>query len=164
MTNFNPIDNTDDDELAVNQSLDALFEEASTPTKKKHTDEISRFNNNLLSFISPLSKQLHRDIAENSPVNLCHHTKETLRESRKHMLESIQYILDYGKVDVNPEAAKIFDDLEKYVQKSKLEIQKLPLLEKVKMPQKGRIEFAAFNDKKTETRTKTKGSRRLIIN
>jgi hypothetical protein len=105
MTNFNPIDNTDDDELAANQSLDALFEEASTPTKKKHTNEISRFNDNLLSFISPLSKQLHQDIAENSPANLCHHTKETIRESRKHMLESIQYIIDYGKVDVNPKAA-----------------------------------------------------------
>jgi hypothetical protein len=39
MTNFDPIDNTDDDELAVNQSLDALFEEASTPTNKKHTME-----------------------------------------------------------------------------------------------------------------------------
>jgi hypothetical protein len=49
MTNFDPIDNTDDDELAVNQSLDALFEEASTPTKKKDTNEISCFNNNLLS-------------------------------------------------------------------------------------------------------------------
>jgi hypothetical protein len=33
------------------------------------------------------------------------------------MLESIQYILDYGKVDVNPKAAKFFNDLEKYVQK-----------------------------------------------
>ena len=54
---------------------------------------------------------------ENSPANLCHHTKETLRESQKHMLESIQYILDYGKVDVNPKAAKFFNDLEKYVQK-----------------------------------------------
>lgn len=54
---------------------------------------------------------------ENSPANLCHHTKETLRESWKHMLESIQYILDYGKVDVNPKAAKFFNDLEKYVQK-----------------------------------------------
>jgi hypothetical protein len=89
MTNFDPIDNTDDNKLAVNQSLDALFEEASKLTKKKHTNEISRFNNNLLSFISPSSKQLHQDIAENSPANLCHHTKETLRESRKHMLESI---------------------------------------------------------------------------
>ncbi len=35
MANFDPIDNTDDDELAVNQSLYALFEEASTPTKKE---------------------------------------------------------------------------------------------------------------------------------
>jgi hypothetical protein len=34
MANFDPIDNTDDDELAVNQSLDALFEEALTLTKK----------------------------------------------------------------------------------------------------------------------------------
>ncbi len=33
MTNFDPMDNTDDDEVAVNQSLDALFEEVSTPTK-----------------------------------------------------------------------------------------------------------------------------------
>ena len=63
------------------------------------------------------------------------------------MLESIQYILDYGKVDVNPNAAKFFNDFEKYVQKSKLEIQKLLLLEKVKTPQKGRFEFMAFNDK-----------------
>jgi hypothetical protein len=157
MTNFDPIDNTDDDELAVNQSLDVLFEEASTPTKKKHTNEISGFNDNLLSFISPSSKQLHQDIAGNSPANLCHYTKETLRESRKHMLESIQYILDYGKVDVNPKAAKKIDDLEKYVQKSKLEIQKLLLLEKVKSPQKGRIEFAAFNNKKQKPEPRLKG-------
>jgi hypothetical protein len=156
MTNFDPIDNTDDDEFAVNQSLDTLFEEASTLTKKKHTDVISFFNNNLLSFISPLSKQLHRDIAKNSPANLCHHTKETLRESWKHMLEGIQYILDYGKVDVNPKATKFFNDLEKYVQKSKLEIQKLLLLEKVKMPQKGRIEFMAFNNNKRKPESRLK--------
>jgi hypothetical protein len=61
-------------------------------------------------------------------------------------LESIQYILDYGKVDLNPEAAKIFNELKKCVQKSKLEIQKLLLMEKVMNPQKG-IEFAAFNNK-----------------
>jgi hypothetical protein len=58
---------------------------------------------------------------------------------------------------VNPEAAKFFDDLEKYVQKSKLEIQKLLLLEKVKMPQKGRIEFVAFNDKKRKPEPRLKG-------
>jgi hypothetical protein len=102
-------------------------------------------------------KKLHQDIAENIPANLCHHTKETLRESWKHMLESIQYILDYGKVDVNPKAANFFGDLEKYVQKSKLEIQKLLLLEKVKMPQKGRIEFGAFNNKKWKPEPRLKG-------
>jgi hypothetical protein len=88
----------------------------------------------MLTFISPSSKQLHQDIAENSPANLCHHTKESLWESRTHILESIQYILDYGKVDTNPKAAKIFDELEKCVQKSKLEIQKLLLMERVMNP------------------------------
>jgi hypothetical protein len=73
------------------------------------------------------------------------------------MLESIQYILDYGKVEVNPKATKCFDDLEKYVQKSKLEIQKLLLLEKVKTPQKGRIEFVAFNNKKWKQEPRLKG-------
>jgi hypothetical protein len=34
-TNFDSIDIMDDDKLAVNQSLQALFEEASTPMKKK---------------------------------------------------------------------------------------------------------------------------------
>jgi hypothetical protein len=34
MTNFDPIDNADDNELPVIQSVDALFEEALTPTKK----------------------------------------------------------------------------------------------------------------------------------
>jgi hypothetical protein len=73
------------------------------------------------------------------------------------MLERIQYILDYGKVDVNPKAAFFFDVLEKYVQKSKLEIQKLLLLEKVMTPQKERIEFVAFNDKKREPEQRLKG-------
>jgi hypothetical protein len=71
-------------------------------------------------------------------------------------LESIQYILDYGKVDVNPEAANFFDELEKCVQKSKLEIQKLLLMEKVMNPQKG-IEFAAFNNKKRKPAPRLKG-------
>jgi hypothetical protein len=73
------------------------------------------------------------------------------------MLESIQYILDYGKVDMNPEATKKIDDLEKYVQKSKLGIQKLLLLEKVKTLQKGRIEFVAFNNKKWKPEPRLKG-------
>jgi hypothetical protein len=41
--------------------------------------------------------------------------------------------------------------------KSKLEIQKLLLLEKVKTPQKGRFEFMAFNDKKWKSEPRLKG-------
>jgi hypothetical protein len=158
LTDFNPTENTpDEDKGSMKQNLDELFQKASSPTTKTHNDDISRFNDNLLSFISPSSKRLHKDIAENSPAKLCHHTKETLRESQKHMLESIQYILDYGKVDQNPEAAKVFYGLEKYVQKSKAETQKLLLLEKAKTPPPGKIKFAAFNDKKKNPEPRLRG-------
>jgi hypothetical protein len=36
------------------------------------------------------------------------------------MLTNIDYMIDYGELMNNPKAAKIFDDMEKFVQDSKL--------------------------------------------
>ena len=36
------------------------------------------------------------------------------------MLTNINYMIDYGQLINNPQAAKIFDDMEKFVQDSKL--------------------------------------------
>ncbi len=61
----------------------------------------------------------------------------------------------------NPKAAKIFDDMEKFVQDSKLKIQQLVMSDKLAKPKEGSIEFAAFTEKK-ETWAQTKETRRIV--
>jgi len=73
------------------------------------------------------------------------------------MLDNIQYIIDNGNVGSNPKVAKIFDDMEKYIQNAKSDIQRLNHLEKIQTPPKGRIEFPAFNHKKTKPQPRLKG-------
>jgi len=55
-----PVDTFDDD-------YEKLFSELNTSSK--NSNDISRFNDNTLSFLSPSTKRLHQDIAENSPAN-----------------------------------------------------------------------------------------------
>ena len=108
------------DESPIEKSLESLFEQVTSPTKTGHQSEIARFNNNTLSYISPQTKKLHSDILKNSPANLFHHNNNTIRASRKNMLTNIDYMIDYGEFMNNPKAAKIFDDMEKFVQDSKM--------------------------------------------
>jgi hypothetical protein len=52
---------------------------------KNHTD-LSRFQNNIMTYVSPMTKRLHNDIEENSPSRIRHHNAVSLRESRKNMI------------------------------------------------------------------------------
>jgi hypothetical protein len=64
------------------------------------------------------------------------------------MLKNIDYMIDYGQLMNNPKAANIFDDMEKFVQGSKLKIQQLVMSDKLTQPKEGSIEFVAFTEKK----------------
>jgi hypothetical protein len=110
------------DEIPIEKSLESLFEQVTSPTKTGHQSEIARFNDNTLSYISPQTKKLHSDILKNSPENLSCHNNDTIRASQKNMLTNIDYMIDYGELIKNPKAAKLFDDMEKCVQDSKLKI------------------------------------------
>ena len=55
------------------------------------------------------------------------------------------------------EAAEIFHEMEKYVQKCKLNLQETILLEKNKGRQLGKLEFAAYDGKKKKNKATTKG-------
>ncbi len=57
-------------------------------------------------------------------------------------------MIDYGEFMNNPKAAKIFDDMEKFVQNLKLKIQQLIMSDKLTQPKEGSIEFAAITGKK----------------
>jgi hypothetical protein len=75
------------------------------------------------------------------------------------MLYTIDWIIQYGMIEDNSDAAAIFDDMEKYVHKCKLNLQEMTLLEKNQGNRLGKLEFAAFNRKKRAT---TKGICRLV--
>lgn len=73
------------------------------------------------------------------------------------MIENIQYIIDYGNVTHNHTVATIFDDMEKYIQNAKSDIQRLNHVERIRTLPKGRIEFPAFNQKKSKPKPRLKG-------
>jgi hypothetical protein len=77
------------------------------------------------------------------------------------MLYNIDWIIQYGIIEDNADAAAIFDDMEKYVQKCKLKLQEMILLEKNQGRKLGKLEFAAFDGKK-KTRATTKGICQLV--
>jgi hypothetical protein len=93
-----------------------------TPSKECSKNEASRFDNNTLAYISPATTRLQRDISSNSAQKIRLHSSETLRESMKLMLYNIDWIIQYGMIEDNADAAAIFDDMEKYVQKCKLKL------------------------------------------
>ena len=143
------MDSTEQCEESIGKALQSKFDDAVTPLKDNPLSEFIRFtSDNTTQYMSPASRQLHHNNYENSPANICHHNTQTLQASRKNMLENIQYILDYGNVHGNAKAADIFDDMEKYIEKAKIQIMELNHVEKIKTPPKGRIEFAAFNLKR----------------
>ncbi len=64
-------------------------------------------------------------------------------------------------IEDNADAAAIFDDMEKYVQKCNLKLQEMILLEKNQGRTLGKLEVAAFDGKK-KTRATTKRICRLV--
>ncbi len=103
-------------------NYEKLFVELKTQTNNSH--DLSRFNENTLSFLSPSTKRLHQDIAENSPANLPHHNSESIRASRKNIIANVDYLIENGKIENDPESAMLFDELEKTVADFKLRLQK----------------------------------------
>jgi hypothetical protein len=100
-----------------------------------------------LTYLSPATKCLQQDKAGNKARKISLNTSETLRESRKSILYNIDWMIKNGMIEENAEAAEIFHEMEKYVQKCKLKLQETILLEKNKGRQLGKLEFAAYDGK-----------------
>ncbi len=66
-------------------------------------------------------------------------------------------MIDYGELMNNPKAAKIFDDMEKFVQDLKLKIQQLIMSDQLTKPKVGSIEFVAFAGRKKKAEPRLKG-------
>lgn len=150
----------DDDEFPNNtcqKSLESLFETLTTPSKDSDTHDISRFENNTLTYLSPATTRLHKELCGNSYEKIGGRSTMSLRTSRKSMLENIDWMIEYGMIEENAEAAKFFNEMEKFVQKSKLKLQNNILMEKNRGKQQGRLEFAAYDAKKKKPEPRLKG-------
>jgi hypothetical protein len=101
-----------------------------------------------MTYISPSTKRFHDDIVANSPSRVRHHNAESLRASRKIMISIIDYIISIREIEDDPQSAIMFDEMEKTLQKFKLELQHRKLTQPKTPPRKGMIEFPAFNGPK----------------
>jgi hypothetical protein len=62
------------------------FESGSTNdilSPNQNLNDLSRYQNNIMVYVSPSTKRLHDDIIRNSPSRVCHHNAESLRALRK---------------------------------------------------------------------------------
>ncbi len=138
------IDYDTDPNNQCTKSLELLFESLKTPAKEGPTNELSRLDNNTLTYLSPATKHLQQDIAGNSAQKISLNTSKMLRELRKSILYNIDWMIQDGMIEENAEAAEIFHEMEKYVQKCKLKLQETILLEKNKGRQLGKLEFVSM--------------------
>jgi hypothetical protein len=60
-------------------------------------------------------------------------------------------------IEDNADSAAIFDDMEKYVEKCKLKLQEMILVEKNQGRRLGKLEFAAFDGKTKKPEPRLKG-------
>ena len=155
-------DNQSYEEIHVDDVEDQLyFESASINdilTPHQNPNDLSRYQNNIMTYVSPSTKCLHDDIVENSPSRICHHDAESLWASCKNMISIIDYINSIGEIEEDPQTAIMFDKMEKKnLQKFKLELQQQKILQPKTPPRKGMIEFPAFNGPKKKPEPRLKG-------
>ena len=151
------IDDEEQDEESVLDYFDNANAIDDFISPLKHHNDLSRFQNNIMTYLSPMTKRLHNEIQENSPSRLLHHNAVSLRESRKNMISIIDYIIDNGNIDEDPQTAILFDKMEKTLQMIKLEFQQLKISQPKTPPRKGMIEFPAFNAPKKKPEPRLKG-------
>jgi hypothetical protein len=114
------VDNLDD-QFNFEGSTDDIHSPNQNPT------ELSRYRDNIMTYVSPSTKRLHDDIIRNSPSRVRHHNTASLSASRKNMISIIEDIITIGEIEEDPQSAFMFDEMEKTLQKYKLELQQRKL-------------------------------------
>jgi hypothetical protein len=120
-----------DDEICVDSNENELYEDSFVDdvedqlyfesasmndilSSNQNPHDLSRYQNNIMTYISPSTKRLCDDIIRNSPSRVRHHNAESLRASYKNMISTIDYIISIGEIEEDPQSAIMFDDMEKF--------------------------------------------------
>jgi hypothetical protein len=81
------------------------------------------------------------------------HTLNTILASWKNMVDNIQYIIEHGDIANNERVGQFWDELEKFIQETKVKVQK----ETYVTPAKKNLSFPAFDSKKSKPIARLKG-------
>ena len=80
------LDDEPDEESLLGHVADQLYfdsanaiDDVDVLSPLQNHNDLSRFQNNIMTYVSPMTKRLHDDIEENSPSRIRHHNAESLR-------------------------------------------------------------------------------------
>lgn len=152
-------ENNDIEDCGVCFSEDAMTPCTLNDDYADGRSHMTRFDNQTQSFLSPQTKQLHRDLENNSAEKVCMPTYDSLNRSRKNMLQNIDYVKTFCDVENNPRIAKIWADMEQYVEKKQNEARDILEEETIlaDIGQKGRILMSGIKMKKKPPEMRLKG-------
>ncbi len=142
--------NIDFERNAITSCLKTTFDDATDNTDDAtgNPDDMLRMNENAINFLSPVAEKLPQEISNNSPSKLKMHTQNTIQVSQKNMVVNIQYIIKNGNTENNQEVGRLWDQLETFIQETKMKVQK----ETYVTPVKKGLSFTAFVSKKSKLR------------
>lgn len=144
MERFIPNDN-DDNEL-LPKSLDNDLE----------LSELCRFQNNTHCALSDDTLRLQHQLEIHSPAKVRMPSETQVRQSRKNMIECIDYIISNGDITDNPDVAEIWDNLERVIQEKQVLVRNIVLSSAKKSVGNG-LEWPALTSKKTKEMKRYKG-------
>ncbi len=117
----------DDDRFSIRSDITdvgdnaiTFSDEAITPCALNYKEDgrshLTRLDKQTKSFLSPQTQRLHRDLQNNSAEKVCMPTMASLNQSRKNMLENIDYVKTFCDVENNPRIARIWAYMEHYLE------------------------------------------------
>jgi hypothetical protein len=136
----------DDDDL-VPTSLDNDFQ----------LSELCRFQNNTHCAFNDDTLRLQHQLENHSPAKVRLPSEMQVRESRKNMLECIDYIISNGDISENPEIAEIWDDLERVIQEKQVLVRNIVLSSTAAKPVGKEVVWPALTSSKTKVMKRYKG-------
>ena len=145
MERFIPNDN-DDNEL-LPKSLENDLE----------LSELCRFQNNTHCALSDDTLRLQHQLEIHSPAKVRMPSETQVRQSRKNMIECIDYIISNGDITDNPDVAEIWDNLEKVIQEKQVLVRNIVLSSTAAKPVGKEVVWPALTSSKTKVMKRYKG-------
>ena len=140
------IPNEDDDNELVPKSLDNDLE----------LSELCCFQNNTHCALSNDTLRLQHQLEIHSPAKVRMPSETQVRQSRKNMIECIDYIISNGDITDNPDVAEIWDNLERVIQEKQVLVRNIVLSTAAK-PVGNEVVWPALTSSKKKVMKRYKG-------